>query len=366
MEQQVPGIPVSGDEDESDGLPDACIYDENGEWAVLFEAKVQAKVNSRQLRRHPATASPRGYPDAQLVVLTVDQPRSTLPARVHAVQWRDIYAWFSTHGSKSGKTEWSALFTDYMQKFETKMVARDYAIRGTITMFDGLRFDRENPYTYQEAKRLLRLLGDELQKRKDLERQLGVDPDAERRQAITGQHAQMVWDYLPLKIARGEDFTKHPHLTIGIRHDRAEAATTIPNGIKGGLKTKLKDRGREGFRQLLEELESRLRHVVLRSEGATPWAYLIQRHFPSRSAPMKLDARIGFDLRTLTADGDVRYQPQWADAAFELLVNKRSNMQFGVMVQFPYKSKPVRSREVLDLFAETWIGMEPLLGFIHD
>jgi hypothetical protein len=62
-----------------------------------------------------------------------------------------------------------------MQTFEQKMVAQDYEIRGTITVFDGLKFDDQSPYTYREAKRLIRLLGDSLQARKDLQN-LGVDP----------------------------------------------------------------------------------------------------------------------------------------------------------------------------------------------
>ncbi len=53
------------------------------------------------------------------------------------------------------------------------MIARDYAIRGTITMFDGICFDEDNPYTHAEAKRLIRLLGDELQSRPEL----GSGPD---------------------------------------------------------------------------------------------------------------------------------------------------------------------------------------------
>src|SRR2546422_9864387 len=59
-EQQVPGELVSGDEDEGRGLPDACVFDNEG-WALLVEAKVQAGISQDQLRRHSATAQRRGF-----------------------------------------------------------------------------------------------------------------------------------------------------------------------------------------------------------------------------------------------------------------------------------------------------------------
>ena len=60
----------------------------------------------------------------------------------------------------------------------------------------------------------------------------------------------------------------------------------------------------------------------------------------------------------------VKYQPQWFDAIYDILINKKSNIQFGIGVHFPYTSKAVQSRKSLDLFAKTWIAMEPLLDFV--
>lgn len=62
VEQQVPGEVVSGEESESRGLPDACIYDDEG-WVCLIEAKVQAGISVAQLRRHVATAKRYGFQD---------------------------------------------------------------------------------------------------------------------------------------------------------------------------------------------------------------------------------------------------------------------------------------------------------------
>ena len=46
------------------------------------------------------------------------------------------------------------------------------------------------------------------------------------------------------------------------------------------------------------------------------------------------------------------------------LINKKSNIQFGIGVHFPCTSKVIQSRKSLDLFAKTWIAMEPLLDFV--
>ena len=123
-------------------------------------------------------------------------------------------------------------------------------------MFNGLRFDAENPYTYREGKRLIRLLGDELKARKDLHRELAVDPHGQSRGGITNDDVG-VWDFLPLKVARGAPFTKFPHLTIGIRSTCAIAAVTVPNGVCGGFRTKLKNMEPERFLDLIRKIERR-------------------------------------------------------------------------------------------------------------
>jgi hypothetical protein len=38
---------------------------------------------------------------------------------------------------------------EYIKTFERKMLAADYQIRGTITVFVGLRFSDDNPYSYR-------------------------------------------------------------------------------------------------------------------------------------------------------------------------------------------------------------------------
>jgi len=358
-EQQIPGVPVSGDEDEARGLPDASIYDHDC-WLLMIESKVQAGLERDQLRRHLRTAQRHGFESPHLLVLSVDEAHPDLPAGVAHRPWREVYRWFRKRGDES---DWARRFTRYVEIFESRMIARDYAIRGTLTMFDGLRFDEDNSYTYGEAKWMLQLLRDELRKRKDLER-LGVDPEGPGRPAITGAADDRVWDLLPLRVARDAgSFTAYPHLTIGLGADGPAASITIPHGVRGGFKTRLKNLGYKAFLDVLLELETRMRPIIQRSVGARPTVYAVQRHFRSQRAPGEVDGRMNFDLRTVGEPGrsGVRRQPQWAEALYELMVKKRSNIQMGATARFSYRCPIVRSRDVLDLFAESWIAMKPML-----
>jgi hypothetical protein len=361
-EQQVPGVMVTPDDGEGAGLPDLCVFNDDG-WAALFESKVQAKVAAGQLHRHLKTAARYGYEAAHLVVISVDGVADRLPRGARHVVWRDLFVWFRKRADRSF---WARQFVDYMQDFEKRMLADDYGIRGTITMFDGLRFDAENPYTYREGKRLIRLLGDELQNRKDL-RDIGIDPKGNRRPAITGRAGSRVWDFLPLEAARGsQNFTAHPHLTLGIGDDHADASITVPNGVQGGFRTKLRDLGEGGFRELLAEVNQNLARVLRQAPKAKPVAYAMQRHYPSQRSHGIIDGRISADLRTAVRNGGggVKHQPEWVIAIYSLLTNKRSNIQFGISVQFPYDIPKIRTPKAVDLFAESWIAASPLLDFV--
>jgi len=358
-EQQVPGVLVSGDEDEGRGLPDASIYDDDG-WLLMIESKVQAGLSRGQLLRHRRTAERHGFKQPHLLVLSVDEAQPRLPDGAAHREWREVYRWFR---SRADQSAWARRFSRYIEIFESRMVARDYAIRGTLTMFDGLRFDEDNPYTYGEAKRLLRNLGEELRKRSDLER-FGVDPAGPGRSAITGRGEDRVWDYLPLKAARGANsFTDHPHLTIVIGAEGPRASVTIPNGVKGGFRGKLKQMEYAGFLDVLREVERGLRPVIARSSGATPAMYAVQRHYRSQRSVAEVDGRLDFDLRTIVERdrSPVKWQPQWSEAVYDLVTNKRSNIQIGTVARFSYDCPMVRSRDVLDLFAESWIAMKPML-----
>jgi hypothetical protein len=363
-EQQVPGEIVSGDEEEGRGLPDACVFDDDG-WALLVEAKVQADVSPDQLRRHIATASRHGFEKPFVLLISVDDPPTALPHGVSHRAWREVYAWFR---HRAGTSVWARTFATYMEAFESRMIALDYSIRGTLTMFDGLRFDEENRYTYSEGKRLIRLLGDELQRRGDLHK-IGVDPRGARRSAITGQLDTAVWDFLPLKAARrASTFTAFPHLTMALRQTDAEAAITIPNGVRGGFRTKLRAVREDGFVELLATIEKRVRALLRRLVGSKSTVYALQRHYRSQSSAGEMDARLEADLRTILPGRrrEAKYQPEWMRAIYEVATRKRSNIQMGLVVRFPYTCSVVRSPAAVDVFAEAWKAMSPIIGFVLD
>ncbi|MEN1704621.1 MAG: hypothetical protein AAGJ54_03780 [Planctomycetota bacterium] len=360
-EQQVPGEMTAGDEGEAKGLPDACVFDDEG-WAFLVEAKVQAPVSPDQLRRHVRTAKRYGFESPFLLLLSVDPPPRSMPPRSSYRAWRDVYAWFRR---RAGSSLWADTFTRYMEAFESRMIGEDYSIRGTLTMFDGFHFNDENPYTYREGKRLIRLLGDEVQARKDL-RALGVDPKGARRSAITGRGGDGVWDFLPLKAARdAKNFTDFPHLTLGVHRQNAGASITIPNGVRGGFKSSLKELGEDGFLTLLEKIERKTRAVRRGAPGSKTTIYATQRHYRSQRSNAEVDANIEADIRTVVRDDSAtKYQPEWARAVYGVLTQKRSNIQLGITTKFPYDAGPIRSVKAADFFARAWIAMSPILDVV--
>lgn len=363
-EQQVPGVFAATLDGEARGLPDLCVFNDDG-WAVVFESKVQAKVEPDQVRRHIATAKRHGYESPKAVVISVDGVARRLPEGTRHIRWRDLFVWFRRRADRSF---WARQLVAYMQDFEQRMLMQDYGIQGTITMFDGLHFDNDHHYTYGEGKRLIRLLGDELQQRADL-RGLGVDPKGKRRTAITGRGDSRVWDFLPLKVARhAANFTHYPHLTIVIGAECAVASITVPNGVKGGFKTKLREQGEHGFRELLLDINARFAKskALRRAEGAKLFAYASQRHYRSQRSSRIEDGRIEADLRTAlpAGRGSVKHQPEWISAIYSLLVNKRSNMEFMIEARLPYDISTIRSPKAADLFAESWIAASPLLDFV--
>jgi hypothetical protein len=157
---------------------------------------------------------------------------------------------------------------------------------------------------------------------------------------------------------------------MAINRKRAIAAIVIPNGVKGGFRKKLSAIGMERFLELVVELERRLRPILKRSKGAKPMMYAKQRHFLSRQSESGVvDARLEADLRTAIqrSNSGIRYQPQWIEAIYNTLVHKRSNIQFGVEVQFSYTCPIVQSPQCVDLFADSWKALSPLIALaVHD
>ncbi len=55
---------------------------------------------------------------------------------------------------------------------------------------------------------------------------------------------------------------------------------------------------------------------------------------------------------------------QWVRAIYEVMTQKRSNIQLGIEVQFSYQCPVVRSPKAIDLWAESWKAMSPIIAFV--
>jgi hypothetical protein len=362
LEQQIPGTPVEDvDENEPTGLPDLWLHDQ-GQWSLLVESKVMARVSSGQLRRHLNTARRNGLTEVTLAVIAPSVPTHRLEGVVYRT-WRDLYCWLRHQARES---DWAACMAEYMEVAEARMTAESYLDGQSLTQFTGVPFDADHPYTYLRAKQVLGQAMMELRNRRDL-RALGMDPDGEGRPAITGKGDVAVWDFLPLREAKGKSsFTACPHLTLSIQAHRTEVGVTLPNAASARMRRNLVALGIEGFARLVGEVEAGVSKAIRPIKGAYPTMGIVQRHYASQRSHPVVDARLEFDLRTAVDSGRslVKPQGQWMEAAYRALEDKRSNLQMGVGAVFPYSDSHMQSRGILDVVAGVWIGCKPWLRTI--
>ena len=361
-EQTIPGRPEEmEDRPERRGLPDAWIHD-GDEWCLLVESKVAARIDLSQIKRHLRTAERHGFLDRRIVVLSLRPQEGNGAEEIHHRAWRDLYI-LALQGE--WKTVWPRRLADYMNVAEGRMVAAGYLTDGTLTSFEGLRFDRDNPYSYREAKRALGLLIGEMRTRSQLAEKLGAELEAPGRKAITGTGGNSVWNFLRLGGADGEyAFTKRPHLTLSIQWNRALVQVTVPNGVEGGLRKALVGLGPERFGEVLGKVLKGARPVLAKEPAAVPYLMLLQRHYPSQRSEGIVDGRLEFDLRTAFGDAEcpVKEQSEWLDLAYHAFAGRRSNLQLSVGISFPYAfCESVRQRGFADMVEKSWLACAPLL-----
>jgi len=362
VEQQIPGAPLpSWNEDESRGLPDLWIHDQ-GTWSLLVESKVKATVSTDQLRRHLRTAERNGFTSVALLVLAPEVPQCRAP-RIAYRTWPELYAWLRRQLRSS---DWAESMVQYMEAAEERMTTEGYLGDLPLTRFDGIPFGPEHPYSYREAKRVLRLAMGELRQRPDL-RKLGMDPAGTGRPAITGREGTAVWDFLPLREARDRcSFTSYPHLTLGVQDQRVHVIVTLPNGAPAYMRKKLIDGGLDAFKVLVMSVEARVSRAARVFKSARPIIEVVQRHYPSQRSTPVVDARLEFDPRTVgnSANGNVKKQEQWLEAVFRALERKQSNIQVGIGAVLPYRDRRINSRDVLNVIAGVRIGCKPWIDAI--
>ena len=369
LEQGLPGEQERYTEDEAErmGLPDAWIHDGDS-WSLIIESKVAARLNRDQLRRHHKTAQRRGFVDINLLAIDVMEPKRKLPDHIYFKQWSDVYSWFM---KESQKSLWAQRMVNYMEAAENRMTTDGYLKEGTLTVFSGVPFNENNPYNYQEAKRVLRLAMEQLKKRRNLQKKLGMDPTGQGRPAITGKDMSSVWDFLPLKQSRKEpNFTRFPHLTLSIKKDHIYALITVPNGIKREYRRNLLAGGKSKFLELFGEINKNFGRSLKTVKGATPVVGLRQRHYLSQRSEPVIDAMLEFDLRTAfevrarrgQKENNVKVQPLWLDSVYQVFSKKKGNLQLEIGTIFPYnRCKAVYSPQILDHIANVWLACKPLI-----
>jgi len=361
VEQQLPGeYELSEPEYEERGLPDAWIHDDD-EWSLLVESKVAAPLSLDQLKRHYRTAKRRGFQNVTLLAIDVTAPKMKLPGYVVFRSWREIYSWLSLQSKSS---EWAVRALKYLEVAERKWPADGYLREGTLTKFSGIRFDENDPYSYGEAKRLIRLMMEELRRHSELKPL--INARAAGRGAITGKSRPSVWNYLRLKRLDSEvPHTKHPHLSLAIGKEMVRVFLIVPSYVEPRFRRSIIDLEEDGFFEVVGEVNKNMRKVLRSAKGSSPYVSVSQRHFPTRSSEAIVDGVMNFDLRTAYSAGKdqkVKLQPQWLSAVYSLIANKKSNMDFGVGISFPYETcQKVQSPAILDSIAATWVACKPLL-----
>lgn len=363
-EQSVPGEvePDTEEELERRGLPDMWIHDLGETWSLVVECKVSARLTLDQLDRHQKTARRQGFDRVDTLTITAREPRLKLPRGVKNILWSDVYTWALRWRPEQ---PWARQLARYLEIAERKMSESGYLKDGSLTTFDGIPFRADEPYQYGEAKRVLKLLMGELRQRQDLREAFGVKRFGPGRAAITGRRGTSVWDFLPID-SSGGGFTSAPHLTLGLHQRNLETMMTLPNGMKGGYRAQVTDGGYEGFRKRVERCGRALLPLSRKADGARPTIYLLQRHYKSQRSHPVQDARMELDLRSVIAkprqpvDG-AKYQPEWLEGLWAVYTSRRSNLQLGVGMHFPY-GPSTQSVKVLDLVVKTWAGASKVLG----
>lgn len=360
LEQQVPGElePPEDGVTEQRGTPDGWIFDEDG-WCVLIESKVLTPLRGDQLRRHRNTAERRGFNVIALVAIAPDTPQVPLEETIF-VAWRDVYAWLRRHRSDH---PWAARAAAYLEVAETKLIGEERLVEGTLTMFTGIPFGPDYPFTYLEGKRVLGLAMGELRRRTDLREELRVDPTSGRG-AIREGRGDHVWDVLAIATESvASNFTDRLHLTLGITSSMTTAMVTVPNAVNTATRNKLVGLGEAGFQALVERVIANIKPLLERCTGAVPVFRGQQRRWETRSSLPVTDALIEFDLRAATQGGPPKSQPRWLPAGYGAFAEKgAANYEFQVGVRFPHARCPeVRTPEVADLIAAAWLGCKPLV-----
>lgn len=364
IEQGLPGSVIIDDENEAErrGLPDVVIFNEKG-WALIIESKIRSSLTRDQLQRHYRTIQKCGIDDIHGLAITVDNSPFALDGW-RMTTWKDVYSWANENIPQSA---WAKHMVEYFNVAENKMAQSEYLVEGTITEFSGINFD---PYTYLEGKRVLRLLTNKIRQNKLFLKEMDLDENS-RRPAITND-PWGVWDFISFNANTSSDksFTGHPHCTFGLsdKDKNASGMITFPNAMDRVFLKRLVGLSHDDFSTKLESSLSSIMKDLHEVRGYRPVIRVVQRHYKSQRSSAVIDGEMTVDLRACFGGVDshtgrsIKPQEQWLKAVYELLNNKRSNIQFQIGVVFPYDLCPeLQSRDADKLFVNTFRALNPLV-----
>jgi hypothetical protein len=332
---------------------------------VAIESKVGASLTSDQLKRH-LRAVGRCFEKIHVVAITAESKPKDLPKGVPHRTWVDVYVWLGAQSERDGF--WVRQMRDFMRVLESRLVNEGGGLPELLTMFDGIPFRADYPYSYPEAKLLIRQAIPLLRQRKAL-LGLGVDPECTGRSAITGKDSTRVWDFISLKpqVEIG-GFTEWPHLTLGIHSTHTEVMVTMPNSIKGCCRQAFKDLGVHGFLEMTRRIEANMAKAF----KSTPTAYkpvmrVVHRHYRSQRSEAELDGEMEVDLRTARTEGvgGVKTQPIWFEAAYRLITDRGGcNVQLQMGVNFPHSGGLIQGAGAVEVLESGWISCAPLVDIL--
>jgi hypothetical protein len=359
IQPHVPGNGTPIERDEKRSLPDACIYG-SGNWCVVIESKLAAPFNKGQLDRHLRMVE-RAFEDVRLVVITSEHNPGELPGGAAHFTWPEVFCWLKNN--EAIEPRWTGHLREYMRQLESRLCVEGYDMRGPITDFDGVPFNKENPYNYREAKLVLDQMLKILRQRKGL-RALGVNLSDPGRPAITGRHGQAIWDLLSLRPpnAHGQ-FTSWPHLTLGIQEGKVDVMVTIPHQINRSQRHRIIDLGQDGFVSLAGEIAAQMKRH-LGKNGYQPMLVMLQRHYKPRRIGI-IDGQMTFDLRTAYGDemASVKCQSTWIRSAFDLFAKKEgANIQLQFGAWMPHDLGLLAGKDAIDKVEAAWLSCRPLLN----
>ncbi len=233
-------------------------------------------------------------------------------------------------------------------------------------MFDGIPFSEQHPYSYREAKLLIRQAIPLLRSRKALQK-FGIDFECKGRSAITGKDSVRVWDFISLK-PPGLDggFTTWPHLTLGIHDDMTEVMVTMPNSLTASCRKAFRMLGKDGFIDLCGEIAKNIQKS-LGSDGYKPAMRIVHRHYPSQRSEAVVDGEMEVDLRAAFGHEKkgIKMQRHWFEAAYQLVTDRGScNVQLQIGVNFPHSGGRMRNSDAPEIMEQAWLACKPLVNVL--